>query len=159
MRWPVPGVWQGELRLLPRLLSIFSAMWSSQLFIMRTYMWTCVTTSFCFHPYFLSKINPPPPPTTFWPGERQQEEFRSGANLVKILENGKAKQCFGSIRSEDPDPHPESRSGSRRANIIPKNRKKLRIFMFWSAKYSILMAGEGFSCSLDVLYEGLGICT
>jgi len=62
----------------------------------------------------------------------------------------------------DPDP---IRSGfskvrgsrSRRAEMTDKTRKKLRIFMFWSAGYSLLMA-EGFSCSLDVLYGGgLGI--
>ncbi len=38
----------------------------------------------------------------------------------------------------------------------PKNRKKDRIFIFWSAGCSLLRA-EGFSCSLGVLYGGLGI--
>ncbi len=37
-----------------------------------------------------------------------------------------------------------------------KNRKKSRIFMFLSAGCSLLRA-EGFSCSLGVLYGGLGI--
>ncbi len=37
-----------------------------------------------------------------------------------------------------------------------KNRKKSRIFMFLSTGYSLLRA-EGFSCSLGVLYGGLGI--
>ncbi len=37
-----------------------------------------------------------------------------------------------------------------------KNRKKCRIFMFLSTGCSLLRA-EGFSCSLGVLYEGLGI--
>jgi hypothetical protein len=37
-----------------------------------------------------------------------------------------------------------------------KNRKKSRIFMFLSTGYSTLRA-EGFSCSLCVLYGGLGI--
>ncbi len=37
-----------------------------------------------------------------------------------------------------------------------KNRKKYRNFMFLSAGFS-LMRAEGFSCSLDVLYEGLGM--
>jgi hypothetical protein len=37
-----------------------------------------------------------------------------------------------------------------------KNRKKSRIFMFLSTGCSLLRA-EGFSCSLGVLYEGLGI--
>jgi hypothetical protein len=38
----------------------------------------------------------------------------------------------------------------------PKNRKKSRIFMFLSTGCSLLRA-EGFSCSLGVLYGGLGI--
>jgi hypothetical protein len=37
-----------------------------------------------------------------------------------------------------------------------KIRKKYRIFMFGSAGCSLLRA-EGFSCSLGVLYGGLGI--
>jgi hypothetical protein len=37
-----------------------------------------------------------------------------------------------------------------------KNRKKSRIFMFLSTGCSLLRA-EGFSCSLGVLYGGLGI--
>jgi len=37
-----------------------------------------------------------------------------------------------------------------------KNRKKYRIFMFLSTGCSLLRA-EGFSCSLGVLYGGLGI--
>jgi hypothetical protein len=37
-----------------------------------------------------------------------------------------------------------------------KNRKKSRIFMFFSTGCSLLRA-EGFSCSLGVLYGGLGI--
>ncbi len=51
-------------------------------------------------------------------------------------------QCFGSeldwigldlIRSVDPNPDPdlESGSGSKRAKMTHKNRKKLRNFMFW----------------------------
>ena len=43
-------------------------------------------------------------------------------------------------------------SGSRRAKIT---QKKYRIFMFWSAGCSLLRA-QGFSCSLGVLYGGLG---
>jgi hypothetical protein len=58
----------------------------------------------------------------------------------------------------DPDPHSNcgSRSGSRRAKMTHKNRKKARIFMFLSTGCSLLRA-EGFSCSLGVLYAGLGI--
>jgi hypothetical protein len=37
-----------------------------------------------------------------------------------------------------------------------KNRKKSKIFMFLSTGCSLLTA-EGFSCSLSVLYGGLGI--
>jgi hypothetical protein len=37
-----------------------------------------------------------------------------------------------------------------------KNRKKDRIFMFFSTGCSLLRA-EGFSCSLGVLYRGLEI--
>ncbi len=53
-------------------------------------------------------------------------------------------QCFG--------------SGSRREkNDQKKERKKLKInVMFWSAGCSFWRA-EGFSCSLNVLYGGLGI--
>jgi hypothetical protein len=47
-------------------------------------------------------------------------------------------------------------SGSRRGNMIQKNRKKYRIFMFWNAGCSLLRA-EGFSCSLGVLYWDLEI--
>ncbi len=40
--------------------------------------------------------------------------------------------------------------------MTQKNRKKDRIFIFRSAGCSLLRA-EGFSCSLGVLYGGLGI--
>jgi hypothetical protein len=53
-----------------------------------------------------------------------------------------------SIRSVDPDP-----GGQKCPTEI---EKKLRIFMFGSAGFSLLRA-EGFSCSLDVLYGGLEI--
>ncbi len=79
---------------------------------------------------------------------------------------GFGNHCFGSgseldpdsIRSVDPTPNPDSEfgSGSRRAKVTHTNRKKLRNFMFWSAGYSLLRT-KGFSCSLDVLYGGLGI--
>jgi hypothetical protein len=44
----------------------------------------------------------------------------------------------------------------RRVKMAHKNWKKLRNFMFWSAECYLLRA-EGFSCSLSVLYGGLGI--
>jgi hypothetical protein len=58
----------------------------------------------------------------------------------------------------DSDPHSNcgSGSGSRRAKMTHKNRKNSRIFMFLSTGCSLLRA-EGFSCSLGVLYGGLGI--
>jgi hypothetical protein len=54
------------------------------------------------------------------------------------------------------DPDSESGSGSRRAKMTQKSRKKLRNFMFGSAGCSLLRA-EGFFCNLDDLYGGLGI--
>jgi hypothetical protein len=48
-------------------------------------------------------------------------------------------------------------SGSRRAKMTHKSRKKLINFIFWSVGCSLLRA-EGFFCNLDVLYWGLGIC-
>jgi hypothetical protein len=50
----------------------------------------------------------------------------------------------------------QSGSGSKRAKIDQENRKQLINFIFCSAGYSLLRV-EGFSCSLDVLYGGLGI--
>jgi len=70
-----------------------------------------------------------------------------------------------SCRVSDPDQYPDPHgpaliwvagSGSRRAKMTHKNRKKSRIFMFLSTGCSLLRA-EGFSCSLGVLYGGLGI--
>ncbi len=67
------------------------------------------------------------------------------------------------VSDPDPDPHGSeliwavgSGSGSRREKITQKNRKKDRIFIFWSAGCSLLRA-EDFSCSLGVIYGGLGI--
>jgi hypothetical protein len=48
------------------------------------------------------------------------------------------------------DPDRESGSGSRRAKMTYKNRKKLRNFMLRSTGCSLLRAA-GFFCSLDVL--------
>ncbi len=47
-------------------------------------------------------------------------------------------------------------SGSRRAKMAHRKRKKWRVFMFWSAGCSLLR-DEGFSCRLCVLYGGLRI--
>ncbi len=55
-----------------------------------------------------------------------------------------------SSSSFDPDPDPGGQSQND-----PQKQKKLRNFMFGSAGCSLLRA-EGFSCSLDVLYGGLG---
>ncbi len=51
------------------------------------------------------------------------------------------------IQIADPDPG---------KNMTQKNRKKDKIFICWSAGCSLLRA-EGFSCSLGILYGGLGI--
>jgi hypothetical protein len=79
--------------------------------------------------------------------------------LPYSVNNNYFPQCFGSgsilfpilipdsIRSVDPDPYSES--GSRRAKMTQKSRKKLRNSMFWNA--------EGFYCNLEVLYGGPGI--
>jgi hypothetical protein len=59
----------------------------------------------------------------------------------------------------DPDPHSNCGSGSRRAKMTHKNRKKVQNFHVlkcWNAGGSLLRA-EGLSCSLGVLYGGLGI--
>ena len=48
------------------------------------------------------------------------------------------------------------RSGSRRAKMTHKSRKKLKNFMFRSVGCSLLKA-ESFFCNLDVHYGGLGI--
>ncbi len=55
------------------------------------------------------------------------------------------RDSFGSL---DPYPDPEGHD--------PKHRKKLINFILLSARCSLLR-DEGFSCSLDVLYEGLEI--
>ncbi len=47
------------------------------------------------------------------------------------------------------------RTGSSRAKMTHKNRKSFRNFLFWSAGCPLLRA-KGFSCSLDILYLGLG---
>ncbi len=68
----------------------------------------------------------------------------------------------GSVSGLDPDsivsldPYPDSPSWFRRAKMIHKNRKKGNKLNF--LKYWIFSCkAEGFSCSLDVLYGGLGI--
>ncbi len=84
-----------------------------------------------------------------------QIRIRIGYGFNQVSRSGSGLDP-DSIRSVDPDSESESRSGSRRAKMTYKNRKKLRNFMLWSAGRSLLRA-EGFSCSLDVLYGGLGI--
>jgi hypothetical protein len=57
------------------------------------------------------------------------------------------------------DPYPDSQtgsgSGSRRAKMIHKNRKKLRSSFFEAGCF--VLRANGFSCSLNVLYRGQGI--
>jgi hypothetical protein len=50
----------------------------------------------------------------------------------------------------------DSGSGSSRAKMTHKSRKKFRNLIFLSARCSLLRV-EGFFCSLDVLYVDLGI--
>ncbi len=89
--------------------------------------------------------------------------------FYRPLESHLVPTGFVFTRVSDPDPYPDpdphgsaliwavgSGSGSRRGKMIQKNRKKDRIFIFWSVGCSLLRA-EGFSCSLGVLYGGLGI--
>jgi hypothetical protein len=59
---------------------------------------------------------------------------------------------FNQVRGSFPDPE----SGSKRTKMAHKNREKIRNFMFCSAGCSLLRT-EGFFCSLEVLYGGLGI--
>jgi hypothetical protein len=54
------------------------------------------------------------------------------------------------------DPESESGSGSRRAKMTHKSRKKLAKVHVLSVGWRLLRA-EGFFCNLDILYEGLGI--
>jgi hypothetical protein len=71
------------------------------------------------------------------------------------------RQCFGSGIGLGLGPDCQlsgstSGSGYRRTKTTHKNRKKLSNLMFWSVG-CYLLRGEGFFCSLDVLYGGLGI--
>ncbi len=68
----------------------------------------------------------------------------SGSALIWVAGSGSAFKLRIRIRIQE---------GKK---MTHKNRKKYRIFMFWSARCSLLRA-EGFSCSLGVLYGGLGI--
>ncbi len=76
-------------------------------------------------------------------------KFRiSKSESLTGLESSRIGSRFNQVRG----------SGSRRAKMNHK-RKKIRNSIFWSAgcsKCSLLRA-EGFFCSLDVLYVGLGI--
>jgi hypothetical protein len=56
----------------------------------------------------------------------------------------------------DPYPDMEFGSGSKRAKVIHKSIKNLINFMFLGARRAFEV--EGFLCSLDVLYGGIGIC-
>ncbi len=54
------------------------------------------------------------------------------------------------------DPDSQSGSGSKREKMTHKIRRKSIRFIFWSDGCSFLR-NEGFCCSLDILYEILGI--
>jgi hypothetical protein len=58
---------------------------------------------------------------------------RARLEMHGMKENSVQKQCFGSgsgLYPDDPNPDSESASGSRRAKMTRKNRKKLRKFRF-----------------------------
>ncbi len=82
---------------------------------------------------------------------------------VKKIGSIGCQQYCGSGSGLDPDngvlgswfADSQSGSWSRSAKMTHKNRKKFINFIFWSTGCSLLGA-EGFSCSLDVLYRGLG---
>ncbi len=61
-----------------------------------------------------------------------------------VLNSALLKSSIYSSRVVDPDP---CGSWSRRVKLNQKNRKRLRIFMFWSAGY-FLSRAERFSCTL-----------
>ncbi len=69
--------------------------------------------------------------------------------------------CFGSgsnpdsIRSVEPDPEPDTDPDPERQHYpqIFKKVKKCHVLKCWMFSFE----GEGVSCSLDVLYGGLGI--
>jgi hypothetical protein len=60
-----------------------------------------------------------------------------------------------SIRSVDLDLDAESGSGSRKEKMAHKNRKNKKFHVLKCWMFSL--RAEGFSCSLDVLYGGIGI--
>jgi len=86
------------------------------------------------------------------------------SDALQVFSRQDFQLCCGSGSGLDPDsmesldlyPDSKSGSGSRRAKMAHQNRKKLINFIFSSAGFSVLRA-DGFSCSLDVLYGGLGI--
>ncbi len=77
------------------------------------------------------------------------------ALLANLASTGKPilqrKQCCGPVLmgSLASYPDPDSQSGSRRAKMTHKDRKKSINFIFLSAGCSLLRA-EGFPCSLDI---------
>ncbi len=78
-----------------------------------------------------------------------------------ILSSFVWKRCSSDVaRVSDPDSDPHSNCGSgpgsRMAKMTHKNRKKSKIFLFLNTGCSLLRA-EGFSCSLEIFYGGLGI--
>jgi hypothetical protein len=62
------------------------------------------------------------------------ESPQTSRDSEQIFETRIFGQCFESVLDPDSirlvDPDPESESGSRRAKITHKNRKKLRNFIF-----------------------------
>ncbi len=83
---------------------------------------------------------------------RKKRGFRQGFGSGSVSGSGSAwiRSCWIRIRIQIADPDPGGQKWPQ------KTVKKDRIFIFWSAGCSLLRA-EGFSCSLGVLYGGLGI--
>ncbi len=88
--------------------------------------------------------------STFYPSFMFLFQLRDAVMLSSVIRVS-GKQCFGSGFNQVSGPG----FGSWFWTMTHKIRKKLRNFMFWSARCSLLRA-EGF-CSLDVRYGGLGI--
>ncbi len=78
--------------------------------------------------------------------------FTNSAGFVQCCGSGSVSGLDpDSMRFLDPDPNPKGQK-----NWHTKIEKNLINLIFWSARCSVLRA-EGFSCSFDALYAGLGI--
>jgi hypothetical protein len=108
----------------------------------------------------LSQLNPDPNRIRNTGRKGQLKQCSGSYPYDQSCGSGFEPDSMGSLscRVSDPDPHSNCRSGSgsRRAKMTHKNRKKSRLLMFLSTECSLLRS-EGFCCSMGVLYGGLGI--